>query len=865
MTSFLKIHTLLILFFSAFCAVFAAESNPLNLGKSAARNANGSAVEASMENPALLGVESAPKGGVVPPLFNFGVEYYSNVLALRPYRDFLSIGNDPDTVDNTFFGIINLPYETTKTLADITNAILHETFDLQGLDAQQSSEEIFSKLKDGVSIYAGYRYALLHAAHNRFSLGVSTYMDEEVTIPGAAFALLFSTDQGLQKGNSLELSSFNHEKIHATEFSFQVGLPVMVPELQKLFGLRYGAGGIGVKYIAGHSFYNAYAERAELSYNDDGYEIDADVLVRTTENRAPSDNQYLQDYRAPFAGSFTPDGDGDVTLSDLYFSGVTGHGFGLDIGGILYDEHQMVSVNFSNIGALFWIKDVYEKRLSIKKRGLSILDIYDAEEQAQENRDNGLADSTTLDVLFGGTNEALTQDADSFSVATSFTTVLPTTFNLGYVYTWDLQRISNQKLRTIADWATVSGYYQQHFTSGPGRSFIPRLAVAGEGGMLQGFLPLRAGFIFGGDEKLASTFGFGLNFDYVSLNMSYKAVGSPFWIAKRGLAAAAGLNINWGMDPDRDRDGIADKNDECIYDPEDIDGFEDKDGCPDLDNDADQIVDLSDKCPNDPEDYDNFEDEDGCPDFDNDQDMIADTVDQCPLQPEDRDSFEDQDGCPDPDNDGDGILDPEDKCPLIAEDIDGFEDQDGCPDYDNDRDGVADTLDQCPMKPEVFNGFKDEDGCPDDAPKPTEKEEKVLETKLRQINFKTGSAELTPNSSAFVRYAADFLKQYPHLKYEIQGHTDSRGSDEYNLLLSAARASTVRAAMIRQGVADSQVIAIGYGEQRPIASNRTAEGRALNRRVHFQIIDSKQQYEQLKIREEEFRERIREKKILGAQ
>ena len=98
---------------------------------------------------------------------------------------------------------------------------------------------------------------------------------------------------------------------------------------------------------------------------------------------------------------------------------------------------------------------------------------------------------------------------------------------------------------------------------------------------------------------------------------------------------------------DRDGDGITDANDRCPDEPEDRDGFQDADGCPDPDNDQDGIVDVTDKCPNEPEDRDGFQDDDGCPDPDNDQDGIPDAADKCPNEPETRNGFQDDDGCPD--------------------------------------------------------------------------------------------------------------------------------------------------------------------------------------------------------------------------
>ena len=124
-----------------------------------------------------------------------------------------------------------------------------------------------------------------------------------------------------------------------------------------------------------------------------------------------------------------------------------------------------------------------------------------------------------------------------------------------------------------------------------------------------------------------------------------RGVGSP--------AARAVLTFGWAMPPepepvDTDGDGLLDPDDDCPTEPEDVDEFEDEDGCPDPDNDQDGVLDVDDGCPMDPEDVDEFEDEDGCPDLDNDQDGHPRCATmQCPNEPEDVDEFEDEDGCPD--------------------------------------------------------------------------------------------------------------------------------------------------------------------------------------------------------------------------
>lgn len=145
------------------------------------------------------------------------------------------------------------------------------------------------------------------------------------------------------------------------------------------------------------------------------------------------------------------------------------------------------------------------------------------------------------------------------------------------------------------------------------------------------------------------------------------------------------------------------------------------------DQDQDGILDKDDKCPDEPEDRDGFEDSDGCPDADDDADGIPDVADKCPRAAEDKDGFEDTDGCPDPDNDHDGVPDAADKCPNVAEDVDGFDDADGCPDPDNDKDGIPDVDDLCPSAPETVNGFEDGDGCPDVVPPPPQVETPKVE------------------------------------------------------------------------------------------------------------------------------------------
>lgn len=551
----------------------------------------------------------------------------------------------------------------------------------------------------------------------------------------------------------------------------------------------------------------------------------------------------------------------------------------------------------------------------------------------------------------------------------------------------------------------------------------------------------------------------------VALGLRAQATRSLTVTAGGGAGLLSGIGspalrfvVSVGYAPDKgdtDGDGVSNMNDRCPLVAEDMDDFEDSDGCPDPDNDGDRRADGEDKCPNKKEDIDGFEDDDGCPEPDNDNDSILDADDRCPLDAEDgkapydkdgcpankrdsdddgvfdsedqcpddfedADGFEDWDGCPEDDNDRDGIADEDDSCPRCPEDMDSFADADGCPDLDNDNDGIADTIDQCPNEAEVLNGISDSDGCPDNggnavaslegnrlvlntdvkftnrnglrntrnanaiarvmtsktlvtkwrvvvAAKRQKDDDKTRATSQAQadafrealinagvaadsieaigavtdtptvaiavverqeaddvefvcpasllvqerqrpetpvsapaivsepttpavvvddpvdtdndgftddvdqcpdkaenannyqdddgcpdtipkklkrftgsikgINFKTGSSDIAKSSIKILKQTAKVLKEFPDIKVEISGHTDNKGKPESNKELSQSRANSVMAFLVNEGLPQAMLVAVGFGDEKPVADNKTNRGRKANRRIEFKILN----------------------------
>jgi OmpA-OmpF porin, OOP family len=283
--------------------------------------------------------------------------------------------------------------------------------------------------------------------------------------------------------------------------------------------------------------------------------------------------------------------------------------------------------------------------------------------------------------------------------------------------------------------------------------------------------------------------------------------------------ATIGLEFNFGKAKDSDMDGVSDNKDKCPNTPAGV--AVDANGCP-LDSDGDGVADYMDDCPTVP----GLVSLKGCPDADGDG--VADKNDKCPDTP--KGVKVDVKGCP-LDQDNDGVSDALDKCPDTPK---GYKvDANGCP-FDTDKDGVADEEDKCP----TVAGPKENKGCPviEEAVKETVSPEMTIEP----VYFDYDKSNVLQVEKAKIEKLVKLLKSNNNYSVDMTGNADSKGTEEYNMKLSERRIDSVVKSITSSGVKAVRIAKQKpLGETSPAATNDTEEGRALNRRVTFEVIKTK--------------------------
>lgn len=536
-------------------------------------------------------------------------------------------------------------------------------------------------------------------------------------------------------------------------------------------------GGISLKYLMGLG--NAYGATNNLSVD---YVAD------------PGGDENL--------GTVTTTGDASYGYSENFEEDtdefeITANGFGLDLGFIYEWRPEADKYSYKDkSGNSKYYRDVNKYKV---KLGLSVTDIgsinYDGEEEKYDIDGQTVSQASFEDIED-------TDDIDALYTATtskSEKAVLPTA--LHFNADWNINQKFYLNLNTdlsltnkeeanrsrIANMLSLTPRFERKWFT-----FQMPLSIQQYSGFQWG-AGFRAGPLYVGSGSVISTL------------ISDETKAADIYVGLK-------VPIYHNRAKDKDNDGVFDKEDNC---PDEAGPIENA-GCPWGDSDSDTVLDNEDNCPSEAGPVANQ----GCPWGDRDGDGITDNLDECPEEK----GTAKNNGCPIKDTDGDSLVDKEDNCPNEA----GPVENQGCPWGDTDSDGVTDNIDECPTTP----GTVANKGCPEVS----EEVQKTLNSYAKTILFDSGKSSIKAESNQVLKDIVGILNEYPNAKFNIEGHTDSAGSNTLNQNLSDSRANAVKVFLIENGIGQSRLSAVGYGEDRPITSNATRAGRAKNRRVEINLV-----------------------------
>lgn len=673
-----------------------------------------------------------------------------------------------------------------------------------------------------------------------WTFGASLKTEGNVSIPKGLMNLALYGTKEMDKMNDFDLSSLGVNISAYGEFALGYSR-----EINK----QWTVGG-KLKFLYGIANLTMDNKDVQLSAGIDRWDIMAEGKI----NVALPGNLYI-DENLDSINYESPENLQDWTKP-------SGLGAAVDLGASFKPIDQLtLSASIVDLGLIRWKNNA--QNVSYKSNytyeGIENIDDFDGEQ---------LFDSIWNDIK---DNSDFTKSSDPFS------TWLVPKVNIGAEYAFAGDKLSVGLLSRTA-------VYQKRFYEELTASFNARPVNWFNLSLSYSILNGRASTLGAGIGLRTGPFHWLIAADYLPLQYAkYKIEDSniavPVPYNSKAFNLAIGFNLVIGNKKDSDKDGISDKFDLCPDTPRKV--LVDENGCP-IDSDSDGTPDYLDLCPDTPIEAYGFTDEKGCPTdldgdgvpdyldrcpdtpegvtvdsngcpIDSDDDGVPDYLDKCPDTPKEARGMVDADGCP-ADSDNDGVPDYLDKCPDTPEGV--AVDSNGCP-IDSDGDGVPDYLDKCPDTPKEARGMVDENGCPkdsdndgvadylDDCPEvagvasnkgcPEVKQEvrTLFQRALQGIQFETGKSTIKKSSYGILNEIADILKENPDYLVEIQGHTDNTGNAEMNLKLSDERAASVRQYLIDKGIDANRMTAKGYGLTQAVADNKTAAGRAKNRRVEF--------------------------------
>lgn len=515
---------------------------------------------------------------------------------------------------------------------------------------------------------------------------------------------------------------------------------------------------------------------------------------------------YVENALDPKAGALISNGEitigasQDFEANEDYKFDADSRGFGFDLGLVYEWRPNYADYDLNNAKPAdnnFRDLNKYKVRF-----GLSVTDIgsIDYKNAKQDTYDvNGIVTQQMIDDadnLYDFLNEHYTKTSTSKGAKTNLPTALHADVDWNMYKKFylnlngDINMVSTNKLNAygIADRVSLTPRYESRWFS----FYVPMTWMEYSG--MQVGSGIRLGAFFVGSGSVLSNV------------VSKESKGADFHVGMK-------IPVYEKKFKDTDGDGVIDKEDGCKK----VAGPVENNGCPWPDTDGDKVFDKDDTCPEIAGPVENK----GCPWKDSDGDTLLDNADACPTVA----GPVENKGCPWKDTDKDSVLDKDDACPEVA----GLVENRGCPNLDADKDGVLDKDDACP----AIAGPAENKGCPVVSKAVLEQ----LKVEAKSIFFTSGKAVLSKanndETSARLDAIKEILKNYPNARFAINGHTDNVGNAKANQKLSEVRAKVVMDALIAKGVNPANLTSQGFGAAKPVKSNKTAAGRAENRRTEI--------------------------------
>ncbi|PBI88417.1 Outer membrane porin F precursor [Flavobacterium sp. ACN2] len=679
--------------------------------------------------------------------------------------------------------IVDSRFKTDINLFSISGAVENDLYGVKlfdvykdGYDFESQSKVSAKNANNGLANFDIMGPSFMFNIAPKHSLAVFTRARSVSNIRKINGYLIDQVKDGLDQSDSF---NYNLGSPNAASHSWgELGISYAAVLFQK--DQHFLKGGLTAKYLQGGV--NAYVHGKNVN-------------VAYIENSAdPKEGSLISN------GEVTVGGSQDWEANDDYKFDSKSRGFGFDFGLVYewrpdYDQYDLKKAKPADNN----FRDLNKYKLRF---GLSVTDIGSINyknSKVDTYNVNGVVTQQMIDDaedLYDFLNEHYTKTSTSKGVKTNLPTAIRADadwnmYNKFYLnLNGDINLVSGSKLNGygIADRVTLTPRYESRWFS----FYLPMTYMEYSG--MQAGAGLRAGVFFIGSGSILSNLA------------SSNSKGADFHLGMK-------IPVYEKQFKDTDGDGVIDKEDACRK----VAGPAENGGCPWPDTDKDGVFDKDDACI----DVAGPKENKGCPWKDSDGDTLLDNVDACPTI---AGPIENK-GCPWPDTDGDGVLDKDDACPNEA----GAAENKGCPELDADKDGVLDKDDACP----TVAGPADNKGCP----KVTKETLAQLKVEARSIFFTTGKATLNDakkgETSGRLDAIKEILRNYPNAKFAINGHTDNVGNAKANQKLSEARAKVVMDLLIEKGVNPENLTSKGYGSTKPVKSNKTAAGRAENRRTEI--------------------------------